>query len=69
MSLYQNRQEIANKADWEGGLFDFIFGYGLHIDELPEDDIELREALAEVLAIEPALERLKNLLPEPNEED
>lgn len=68
MSKYQNRQEVADKADWEGGLLDFIFGYGLHLDELPEGDVELRNAVADVLAVGPALERLKALLPEPDGE-
>lgn len=64
MSRYENRQDFADKASWEGGLEEFVFGYGVSVDDLPEDDIELREALAEVLKAGPALERLHNLLPD-----
>lgn len=68
MSRYESRQEIADKADWEGGTLDFVFGYGLSVEELPEDDQELRDALAELLAMRPAIEKFKSLLPEPGEE-
>jgi hypothetical protein len=65
VSRYENRQEIADKADWEGGLLDFIFGYGLEVADCPEGDDELREAVAEVLKLKPAIDRLEKLLPEP----
>lgn len=69
MSRYESRQEVADKADWEGGVLDFVFGYGLFVDELPEDDQELRDALTELLAMRPVIEKFKSLLPEPGEEE
>lgn len=68
-SAYRSRQEVADKADYEGGVLDFVFGYGLSVDDLPEDDMELRDALAALLAMRPALDHFKDLLPEPGEDD
>lgn len=67
--LYANRQELADKADYEGGILDLVFGYGVGLDDIPEDDTELREALADVLAAKPAIARLEALLPEPGGDD
>lgn len=64
MATYNTREEFAEKAGWEGGLLDFIFDYGVSVDDIPEEDTELREALAAVLALKPAVERLEALLPE-----
>lgn len=69
MARYESRQEIADKADWEGGTLDLVFGYGLSVEDLPEDDQELRDALTELLALRPAIDRFNNLLPEPGEEE
>jgi len=65
MATYENRQELADKADYEGGIEEMLFGYGLSPSDVSAEDIELREAIAAVLLAEPALERLRNLLPEP----
>lgn len=64
---YESRQEVANKADWEGGLLEFVFGYGVDPDEMP--DAELSDAVRDLLAMEPLIDRVKQLLPEPGEED
>lgn len=40
---YDNREELAGKIDWEGGLEDAL-DYGIKLDDLPEDDTELRTA-------------------------
>lgn len=69
MTRYDTRQEIADKADYEGGVLDFVFGYGLSVDDLPEADLELREALRDLLACKPAIDRFEALLPEPGGED
>lgn len=69
MSRYDSRQEIADKADYEGGLLEFIFGYGLEVDDLPEDDTVLRSALEAVLEMRPRIEALERLLPEPYQDD
>lgn len=69
MAKYESRQEVADAADWEGGTLDFVFGYGLSVEDLPEDDSELRDALTELLALRPVIERFNSLLPEPGEEE
>lgn len=37
-------QDVANKVDWEGGLFDTAFEYGLKSDDM--EDSELKTAWA-----------------------
>lgn len=69
MARYDTRQEVADKADYEGGVLGFVFGYGLSVDDLPEADLELREALRDLLACKPAIERFERLLPEPGGDD
>lgn len=34
---YANMEDFAGKMDWEGGLFDFVIGYGVSKDDLPDD--------------------------------
>ena len=34
---YNSSHELAAKMDSEGGLGEFIFGYGLNTDDLPDD--------------------------------
>ncbi len=65
MTLYESRQELADKADYEGGIVDMLFGYGLEPDDVPEDDVELRLAIAEALKAEPWIEKINAMLPSP----
>ena len=38
--------EFGAKMDWEGGFYDFIVGYGVDIEELPDDmDPDTRQAI------------------------
>lgn len=73
MSRYENRQELANKIDWEGGIFDMLFGYGLRAEDLPEGDVELAQRFAHIETLKGAFERavdnLTELLPEPGDEE
>lgn len=69
MATYESRQELADKADYEGGIAEMLFGYGLHPDDVPEDDVELREAIAEALKAGPWIEKINGLLPEPGQEE
>lgn len=68
---YANRQEIADKAQWEGGIQEFILDYGLSLKHLPEGDKELEKAwyrLEETKEdFEVALLAFENLLPESDE--
>lgn len=65
MVRYPTRQDFANASDWEGGLLDFVFGYGVAPEDVPESDTELREAIEAVIACGPAIEHLRSLLPDP----
>ncbi|TDB90938.1 hypothetical protein E1264_03795 [Actinomadura sp. KC216] len=47
--LFETRDEVASKVDWEGG-FDGALSWGIKVEDLPEDDTELREAWAELRA-------------------
>lgn len=49
MSRYETRQEVAEKIDYEGGIYDMLFGYGLAVDDLPEHDMLLKVALQAVI--------------------
>jgi len=33
MSKYKTREALAHKAEWEGGLTEFLFGYGVDPEE------------------------------------
>lgn len=47
-----NREELAAKVDWEGGVLEAITGYGLSVDRLPEDvPLVIREAWQRVYDI------------------
>jgi hypothetical protein len=35
VSRYESREELADKAGWEGGPAELVFGYGLSPDDLP----------------------------------
>ena len=72
MSTYESRQELADKAAWEGGLLELITGYGLSVDDLPEDDYLLRATVFAVLQkwneMKHYYEELQAMLPEPGYE-
>lgn len=71
MSAYESRAEVAAKIDWEGGFFEAVFGYGITLEDLPEDDPELREAWQEMMAawsyFGPKMMAVEALLPDPGE--
>ena len=31
------KEDLAAKVEWEGGVFEAITGYGIGLDDLPED--------------------------------
>jgi hypothetical protein len=69
MSSYVNRQELADKIDYEGGTYDMLFGYGLGADDLPQNDAELLSAFAAIDALrgafQSAVDAFEALLPGP----
>lgn len=64
---FNDREDLAGKIAWEGG-FNEAMEYGIRIDDMPEDDIELANAW-QILDITwgtyvKARDRVRNLLPE-----
>lgn len=61
-----NKQEIAAKIEWEGGIAGAL-EWGLKIDDISEDDPELRTAFAELYqrwrGFDQASDRFAALLP------
>ncbi len=50
MSSYNSSRDMAAKMDSEGGLAEFIFGYGLSLDNLPADmPEEIRDGMEYLL--------------------
>ena len=35
--MYESKEDLISKVDYEGGLVESIFGYGVSSDELPKD--------------------------------
>lgn len=70
MADYDNRQQLANHADDEGGLHGLL-RRGTRTNDLPEDDGELKTAWQVMqdayLVFDAARDRVAELLPEPCE--
>jgi hypothetical protein len=51
MSRYASKEDLQCKADNEGGAAEFIFGYGLAPEDLPDGTpAEVSEALSRITA-------------------
>lgn len=65
---YENRQELADKIAWEGGIDEFLTGYGLNVEHLPANDPELKKAFLKLnkslIAYEKDRDSFEALLPE-----
>lgn len=48
--------------EWEGGLCEAVFGYGLSDSDLDDSDPELKEAIREMKAMEPVIDRAREAL-------
>ena len=63
MSKYASSGELAAKADWEGGLDEMIFGYGLELKDLPDDmPAHIVNAIAKVLDVSTYFEQAQDYL-------
>lgn len=66
--VYRTLEDVAGKVEWEGGLFDAAYGYGLHHDDIDPNALpELYEAWkamdhAHDQHFLPAYERVEKLL-------
>lgn len=65
VSSYENRQELADKIDYEGGIYEMLFGYGLGVEDMP--DGELRTLMTKIKSVtnvlEPLISEFEKLLP------
>lgn len=68
-----NRRELASKIDYEGGLVEAAFFYGLSPDDIDTDDTELVAAWTAMVEawkqFEPAMHKVQDLLPEPTDDN
>lgn len=66
-------QELANKIDYEGGIYDAIAGYGLNEESLDHATIEQHAIWDEVvfyaMSLRKAEDRMRELFPAECEED
>lgn len=68
--MYNSSRELAQKADYEGGLDGMIFGYGLSLDELPDDmPEEIYLAIQRVLEVKEDFDRAARFLDEAMDSD
>lgn len=61
MAFKYTLQEFANKCDWEGGLLDTVFDYGLGPEDV--EDPKLAYLLRQLKAIEPIIDEIRSILP------
>lgn len=69
MLMYESWEELATKADYEGGILELIFGYGLSAEELPEQESVLAKLVLLFISLQGEFRSLSHLLPEPSYED
>ena len=63
MAKYNSGRELAQKADNEGGLDGMIFGYGLTLEELPDDmPLEHKAIVSTLLGLKSAYDLAENWL-------
>lgn len=66
---YRTIDEVFSKVDWEGGLYEAAFGYGLSSASIDKNSLpELHEAWVAMedayRVFEPAFERVQKMLDE-----
>jgi hypothetical protein len=60
---YEHSADMGWKADSEGGVAELIWGYGLRMEDLPNDmPPPIRAKIRELLAVTPALEEVRRYL-------
>lgn len=64
---FKSRQDFYTRISWEGGVLEGL-EYGFTVDDISEDDVELRAAWAALIqafeAVEPLVEYVNELLEE-----
>lgn len=68
-------EEFAAKVDWEGGLYEALFGYGLKSTDLDNQDGVLAQAIRQIESLAPdfytammAVEEILNTITETDDE-
>lgn len=65
MSRFEDRQSLAYKIEWEGGIYESLH-YGIKPDDMPEGDTELEAAWLVIYdafrMFEIAMERVEELM-------
>lgn len=60
---YEHSAELGWKADSEGGIAELIFGYGLSMDDLPNDmPPHIRAFIRQLNAVKPSLDEVRRYL-------
>ena len=50
MAKYESWEDLATKMSWEGGLMEFLTGYGFNLDDMPDDiDPDIATALTNII--------------------
>jgi hypothetical protein len=63
MGKYASVLELAQKADDEGGVASFVFGYGIDMDDLPPDlPAHIRAFFRQLNAVKPSLQEVSRYL-------
>ena len=63
MGKYASVLELAQKADDEGGVASFVFGYGVDTDDLPPDlPSHIRAFFRQLNAVKPSLQEISRYL-------
>jgi hypothetical protein len=70
VSRYNSSHDMAAKMDSEGGLSEFIFGYGLNPEDIPDDMPEvMRDKLHALRNLSHAYDSLQSWLYERMDDD
>jgi hypothetical protein len=63
MSRYEHSADLGWKAGCEGGVTELIFGYGLSMEDLPNDmPPNIRALVKQLLDVGPSLRELQDYL-------
>ena len=58
MSDKMSDEDFCNKVQWEGGLFEAMFGYGLKASDLADQDGDLAKAVGKLEALRPQIDEI-----------
>lgn len=62
-SRYEHSADLGWRADREGSVHELIFGFGLRMEDLPNDmPPAMRAKVRQLLAVKPALDELRRYL-------